>query len=261
MTPPTDLPPYEKKLSRLSGFSPQRFLNTVRKGARKIAVIVLVILAIFALQKFLPVQAWLQAGTSTFRDLGAWGIVLFILTYVVLVLLFTPGPLLSLTAGTLYGLQYGYLIAATGSLIGATLAFLIARLFQKNARQWVSKYQAFHAIEQAGQTHPIWTLLSVHMCPLFPMPIANYMLTLAGIRFPLYLFGAWLGMVPGILFYTYVGNLGGNLALEGLNLNAHDLWTLGAARVALWICGGGATLSFGILVKRHHRKTKAALEG
>ena len=254
MTHSPDLPPFEKKLSRLSGFSPRRFLNTVRQGARKIVVIVLILLGIFALQKFLPVQAWLQSGTSTFRDLGAWGILLFLATYVVLVLLFTPGPLLNLTAGTLYGLHYGYLVAATGSLLGASLAFLIARLFQKKARQWVSKYQAFQAVEHAGQTRPLWTLLSVHLCPLFPMPIANYMLTLAGIPFLLYLFGAWLGMLPGILFYVYVGNLGGNLALEGLNLNARDLWTLGVARVALWIIGGGATISFGILVKRHRRK-------
>ena len=229
-------------------------LRKLRQSLPKIGIFVLVILAIFALQKFLPVQAWLQSGTSTFRDFGIWGILLFIVTYVLLVLLFTPGPLLSLTAGTIYGLQYGYLIAAAGSLIGASLAFVIAHLFRKKARQWVSKYKAFKAIEGAGGAEPLRTLLSVHTCPLFPFPIANYMLTLAGIRFPLYVFGAWLGMLPGILFYVFIGNLGGNLALEGLNLNPRDLWLLGAGRVALWIVGGTGTLYFGILVKRYHRK-------
>jgi uncharacterized membrane protein YdjX (TVP38/TMEM64 family) len=240
--------------ARFSGFSPGRFLKAVRQGFRKITVITLVILAIFALQKFLPVQAWLQSGTSTFRDLGPWGVLLFLVTYAVLVLLFTPGPLLSLTAGALYGLRDGYLAAAAGSLLGAAVAYMIARLFRKKAGEWVSKYQAFKAVEGAGRAHPLRTLLSVHTCPLFPMPIANYMLTLAGIRLPLYLFGAWLGMVPGILFYAFIGNLGGNLALEGLDLNPRDLWLLGAGRVALWIVGGAGTLSFGLLVKRHHRR-------
>ena len=255
MTRATDLPPLEKKLSRLSGFSPLRFFNAVRGGFRKIAAILLVLLAIFALQRFLPIQAWLQSGTSTFRDLGLWGILLFLVTYVILVLVFTPGPLLNLTAGTLYGLQHGYLIAAAASLLGAAVAFLIAHVFRKKALQWVSKYQAFKAVEHAGQDSPLRTLFAVHLCPLFPMPIANYMLTLAGIRFPLYLFGAWLGMLPGILFYVYVGHLGGNLALEGLHLDARTLWTLGIARVTLWVIGISATLNFGLLVKRHHRKT------
>jgi uncharacterized membrane protein YdjX (TVP38/TMEM64 family) len=250
---PNDLPPLEKKLSRWAGFTPRKFLDAVRGGFRKIAGILLIVVAIFALQKFLPVQAWLQSGTATFRDLGPWGIVLFWLTYVVLVMIFTPGPLLSLTAGTIYGLQKGYFVAATGSLLGASVAFLIAHLFREKATRWVSRYQAFKAVERAGSRHPIRTLFSVHMCPLFPAPIANYMLTLAGIRFPLYLFGAWLGMLPGILFYVYIGNLGGNLALEGLHLDPHDLWTLGAARVALWIIGAAATFSFGLLVKRHSK--------
>jgi len=252
---PDDLPPLEKKLSRLAGFTPRKFLNAVKDGSRKIGVIALIILAIFLLQKYLPVQAWLQSGTSAFRGLGAWGVLLFILTYVVLVLLFTPGPLLNLTAGTLYGLQYGYLVAAFSSLAGASCAWLIAHFFRERARNWVSKYKAFQAVERAGQRHPVWTLLSVHMCPLFPMPIANYMLTLARIRFPLFLLGAWAGMLPGILFYVYIGRLGGNLALEGLHLAPRDLWTLGIARVTLWIIGLGATLSFGLLVKRHHVKT------
>ncbi len=248
---------------RFSKFSSRQFLTKplqqLRQNLPKIGITVLVLLAIFALQKFLPIQAWLQSGTSTFRDFGIWGILLFIVTYVLLVLLFTPGPLLSLTAGTIYGLQYGYLIAAAGSLIGAALAFVIAHLFRKKARQWVSKYQAFKAIEGAGAQQPLRTLLSVHTCPLFPFPIANYMLTLAGIRFPLYLFGAWLGMLPGILFYVFIGNLGGNLALDGLNLNPRDLWLLGAGRVTLWIVGGLGTLSFGLLVKRYHRKNPSAV--
>jgi uncharacterized membrane protein YdjX (TVP38/TMEM64 family) len=242
------------KPARFSGFTPRKFVTAARQGFRKIAVITLVILAIFALQKFLPIQQWLKDGTSTFRDLGLWGALLFVVTYVLLVLLFTPGPLLSLTAGTIFGLQYGYAVAAAGSLIGAALAFFIAHRFRKKATGWVSKYQAFKAVEGAGHKEPLRTLLSVHTCPLFPFPIANYMLTLAGIRFPLYLFGAWLGMLPGILFYVFIGNLGGDLALDGLNLNARDLWLLGAGRITLWIVGGLGTLSFGLLVKRYHKK-------
>jgi uncharacterized membrane protein YdjX (TVP38/TMEM64 family) len=239
---------------RLAGFTPGRFLTAIRQGFRKIALIALVILAILALQKYLPLQAWLQNGTSTFRDLGAWGVLLFLITYAVLLLLFAPVPLLSITAGTLYGLGYGYLAAAGGSLLGAALAFLIAHLFRKKAREWVSRYQTFKAVEGAGRAQPMRTLLSVHTCPLFPMPIADYMAALAGIPFPLYLFGAWLGGIPGILFYVYVGDLGGNLALEGINLGARDLWMFGAARVGLWMVSVAGIVSFGLLVKRYQKK-------
>jgi uncharacterized membrane protein YdjX (TVP38/TMEM64 family) len=241
------LPALDKKTGR-------RLLQGFLNGLRKVSILALVILGIFLLQKFLPVQAWLQRGTSTFRDLGIPGILLFIVTYVLLILVFTPGPLLSLTAGTLYGLEKGYLVTAAGSLTAAAAAFVIARAFRNKARKWVSKYQAFQAVEGAGAAQPWRTLLSVHLCPLFPVTIANYMLTLAGIPFPLYMLGAWLGMLPGLLFYVYIGHLGGNLALEGLHLSARDFWIFGTARVALWLVGIGATISFAALVKRHRKK-------
>jgi uncharacterized membrane protein YdjX (TVP38/TMEM64 family) len=239
----------------LAGLSLARGFAALRRGARKIAVIALVILAIFALQKFLPVQAWLQSGTATYQGLGIWGVLLFIVTYVVLVLLFVPGPLLSLTAGMLYGLGQGYVVGAAGSLIAAAIAWFLAKILMRDkARSWVSRYAAFRAIRVAGRKQPLPTLFAVHMCPLFPFPIVNFMLTLAGIRFPLYLFGAWAGMLPGILFYVYVGALGGDLALEGLDLSARDWWLLGGARVAMWITGISATIGFGLLVKRHAPK-------
>jgi uncharacterized membrane protein YdjX (TVP38/TMEM64 family) len=243
------------KTARLSGFSPGRLVKAARQGFRKIAVIVLVLLAIFALQKFLPVQAWLQSGTSTYLGFGIWGVLLFILTYIVLVLCFVPGPLLSLTAGMLYGLGEGYVVGATGSLIAAAIAWFLANILMRDkARSWVSGYTAYRAVQNSGRAQPLKTLFAVHMCPLFPFPIVNFMLALSGIRFPVYLLGAWAGMLPGILFYAYVGALGGDLALKSLDLSARDWWILGSARVLMWITGISATVGFGVLVKRHAPK-------
>ena len=87
--------------------------------------------------------AWVQANPTI-----AWAV--FIAFYVGAVVLMLPGSLLTLGAGYLFGLGYGFAIVSFASTVGATCAFLVGRFF---ARQWVaSKLSAmprFSALDRA----------------------------------------------------------------------------------------------------------------
>jgi uncharacterized membrane protein YdjX (TVP38/TMEM64 family) len=242
-------------LSSLAGRLPGRawFAAMGRKGLKQVAVVIVILAAIYALQHYLPVQAWLKAGTETYRDLGFLGILLFIATFAALTLVFVPGPTLSLTAGVLYGMP-GFWAALAGASATASVCFVLARfLLHAKAVQWVSRYAAFKAVDSACRRHGARVAVLVHLSPVLPMTIANYMLSLTPLRFPRYLAANAIGMTPGLLFYVYAGSLGGALALKGHDLNASSLWILGAGRVGLWITGLSSTAVLALWIRRHSR--------
>lgn len=235
------------------------FKTAARSSLKKTAVVLVILAVIFALQRYLPVQAWLKRGTETYRDWGYLGMALFVATYAALTLVFVPGPTLSLAAGAIYGLQQGFLVTLTGAVTTAALSFVLARfLMHARAVRWVSRYTAFKAVEAACRRHGARVAVLVHMSPVLPMTIANYMLSLTTLRFPGYLAANAVGMSPGILFYVFVGTLGGAVALEGTGLDAANLWLLGAGRVGLWVTGLSSTALLAWWIRQHSRQSFAA---
>jgi uncharacterized membrane protein YdjX (TVP38/TMEM64 family) len=227
-------------------------LRPTRDTLNQVAVLAAVLIFIYLVQRLFPLQEWLRDGATAYRGWGLWGILLFMATYIAWVLLFMPGPLLGITAGALYGLEKGYLIAAASSVATSLVCFALARgLLPGRARAWTSRYSAFRAVERAGRDKPWTTLFAIHFSPILPFPIGNYMLSLAGISLPRYVLGAWLGMLPGILFYVYVGVVGGQFALEGLHLEGRDFWTFAAGRVGLWLVGGWGIVRFTLLLREY----------
>ena len=87
--------------------------------------------------------AWVQANPAI-----AWAV--FIAFYVGAVVLMLPGSILTLGAGYLFGLGYGFAIVSFASTVGATCAFLVGRFF---AREWVagklSAMPRFSALDRA----------------------------------------------------------------------------------------------------------------
>ncbi|HBX01154.1 MAG TPA: hypothetical protein DEF77_09380, partial [Gammaproteobacteria bacterium] len=80
-----------------------------------------------------------------------------------------PGSLLTLGAGYLFGLGYGFAIVSFASTVGATCAFLVGRFF---ARQWVaSKLSAmprFSALDRAVGARGALVVLLTRLSPAFP---------------------------------------------------------------------------------------------
>ena len=72
--------------------------------------------------------AWVDENRSI-----SW--LVFIVFYVMATVLVLPGSLLTLAAGFLFGLGYGFAIVSLASTLGATCAFLVGRFL---ARDWVA---------------------------------------------------------------------------------------------------------------------------
>jgi uncharacterized membrane protein YdjX (TVP38/TMEM64 family) len=155
-----------------------------------------------------PFTRWIGNFIQWVQAFGTSGVALYALFYVAGVVLFFPGIILTAGAGLLYGVLLGTLIVSPASVLGATLAFLIARYV---ARDWVSrkleKYPNFTAIDRAIEKNGFKMILLLRLQPVVPFNLLNYALGLTRIRLRDYVMASWIGMFPATVLYVYLGSV------------------------------------------------------
>jgi uncharacterized membrane protein YdjX (TVP38/TMEM64 family) len=124
--------------------------------------------------------------------------------------------ILSIGAGTVFGLLAGSIYVSIGATLGATCAFLVGRYV---AREWIAaKLQGnakFKAVDRAVAREG-WKIVGLaRLSPLFPFNLLNYAFGLTDISLRDYFFATWVGMIPGIVMYVYLGSLVGDIAMIG----------------------------------------------
>jgi uncharacterized membrane protein YdjX (TVP38/TMEM64 family) len=142
------------------------------------------------------------------KGMGAAGGAIYAAFYIVGTALLLPALPLTLGAGFLYGVIIGTLVVSPASVIGATLAFFIARHV---ARDWVTrrlkKYPQAAAIDRAIEKNGFKAVVLLRLQPVLPFNILNYALGLTSIRLRDYVLASWIGMFPATVLYVYLGSV------------------------------------------------------
>ncbi len=194
-----------------------------------IAIIVALILVGRAFGSELP------AFTRRIQELGALGVLLFILGYALATVAFVPGSLLTLAAGAVYGIGRGTVIVLFAATIGASLAFLVARYLARSAvEKRLSGHEKFSAIDRAVGRQGFKIVLLLRLSPVFPFNALNYALGLTRVRFRDYLLAS-IGMLPGTLLYVYYGKAAGSVAelAAGMEMMDRGIWHYVALGIGL----------------------------
>jgi uncharacterized membrane protein YdjX (TVP38/TMEM64 family) len=207
----------------------------VQMSKRLIVVILsLLILVVIVLVFHLPIGDWLRSLLAWAERLGPWGPVLLVGLYVVAGVLLLPGSILTVGAGFLYGVPLAFLIVWIANTLGACTAFLVGRTI---ARDWVARRVArsekFATLDEAVKENGFKIVLLTRLSPAFPYNFLNYAFGVSKIRFRQYAIATWLGLIPGILMYVYIG---ASLrpfvrAVADVEVNAQPTW---AYHVFFW---------------------------
>ncbi len=175
-----------------------------------ILVIVLVVLLVGAY--FLPITDWISAAFAWIDANRTISWLVFIVMYVGATVLMIPGSLLTLAAGFLFGLGYGFVMVSFASVTGASLAFLIGRFF---ARDWVAgrlqSLPKFAALDAAVGERGALIVFLTRLSPVFPFNLLNYAFGLTAVPFWTYVALSWIGMMPATLLYVYLGSIASDL--------------------------------------------------
>ena len=116
-----------------------------------------------------------------------------------------PASLLSVAAGMTYGLWWGFLVACTGTLIGAWAAFSLSRSL---LRPWIAALVNRHGrlsnVDNALGADNWRFVCLVRISPIMPFSLCSYALGLTGIDQRSYMIGT-LASLPALLAYVAIG--------------------------------------------------------
>lgn len=167
---------------------------------------------VVALVAHLPISLWLSSLGDWIGSHGVWTIPIFVVVYVLAAVLGLPNIVLILAAGPLFGLTEGVISASIADTLSIAVCFVIG---QTIGRRWIHKLlrenSRFHKLDRAFAKNGWKLVLLTRLSPLLPSNILNYGFSVTRINFWEYLFFSWLGMLPVIFTYVYVGTFGATL--------------------------------------------------
>jgi len=142
------------------------------------------------------------------HGLGAIGYVVYTLGYAVIGL-FVPASVLTLGAGALFGIVGGSIVVAIGATMAATIAFFLARtVLRKRIERMVARNPKFAAVDRAIAREGAKIVILVRLAAVFPFLFVNYAFGLTGIGIRQYIAATFIGILPGVIAFVYLGAAG-----------------------------------------------------
>src|SRR5437660_3152055 len=129
----------------------------------------------------------------------------FFAVYVLITGASIPGAtVLTLAAGSVFGLLWGIVLVSFASALGATIAFIVARYVLRDfVRRRFEKQRA--AVDAGIKKAGIFYLLALRLVPIFPFFLINLVMGLTAIPVTTFYWVSQLGMLPGTILYVNAG--------------------------------------------------------
>lgn len=183
----------------------------MNKNLFKILILIVLIGVVYGVLKLSGATEYLNRDNipkikAKIDSLGAIAPVVYIGFYIVATVFFLPGLPVTALAGVAFGPLWGVVYASIGSVIGVSLAFLIARYAARGMVEgWVAGNEQFRKIDEGVQRQGWRMLMITRLVPLFPYNLQNYAYGLTKIKFLTYVLVSWVCMLPGTAAYVQLG--------------------------------------------------------
>lgn len=158
---------------------------------------------------YTPLARWadpdvLMPALAGVRD-EWWVYPLLLAAYVVGGLLLFPLTVLLAVTGMMLGPLAGFVTALACSMASAWTGYVAGSWAGAESIRNISG-RTFRAIRRGLQNQGVITVAAVRMVPVAPFTVVNMVMGAAGVRMRPYLAGTALGLVPGVLVMTMVGD-------------------------------------------------------
>jgi uncharacterized membrane protein YdjX (TVP38/TMEM64 family) len=143
---------------------------------------------------------------------GLWAPVLFVLLHGAVTVTPIPRTVFTVAAGVLFGSVTGVVLAVTGTALAATIAFFLVRLVGGRFVERHAHHRAVVWVRARLDRSGLLAMVSLRLIPAVPFSVMNYASALSGVRYPPYLLGTVLGVLPGTIGIVVLGDaaVGGN---------------------------------------------------
>ena len=129
----------------------------------------------------------------------------FIALYAVLTVFMLPASILTVASGFLFGTLIGAPAVVLGATIGACALFIAAKTSLQDTLKGVAG-PFIEKMEKEYNESPFSYLFTLRLIPVFPFAVANIAPALLGAKFKDYLITTAIGIIPGTVAYSLIGN-------------------------------------------------------
>ena len=139
------------------------------------------------------------------RSWGAWGVAGSIGLMVLHSFVPFPAEILAIANGMVYGPFWGTVVTWVGAMLGAFLAFGLARRLGRPFVRAVVPAPRWQAVDSWSRRHGGGTLLISRLVPLIAFNLINYAAGLTAIGWVTFAWATGLGILPLTVLMAYTG--------------------------------------------------------
>jgi uncharacterized membrane protein YdjX (TVP38/TMEM64 family) len=191
--------------------SPPLILAAARfpPGTLRFAVFIALLVTTALIFRFTPLHEYLDRQEiirllAAVRD-SAWAPAALMASFILLAPLGLPISPLIMAGGVVFGAAKGAHFNYVGSVLGGWLSYQLARYLGRDFVVQIAG-RKLRRVEAMVSRHGFWSLAGIRLMPI-PFPVANFGMALAGVRLPTFLASTALGLIPGVLMYTYLATV------------------------------------------------------
>ncbi len=158
---------------------------------------------------------WWYPGTIDFivlalewiSDAGWQGAAAYALVHLVCCLTLIPASIAESGGGYAYGLWWGWPLTTLISVGNATVAFVIGRyLIKPLIGRHITRTLGFRALNDVVKRQGVYIVTLLRLSPVAPFNVISYGMGLTGVSLRDYMIGTWLGSIPTLFFFVYLGS-------------------------------------------------------
>jgi len=173
----------------------------------------LAVLLIFSFLFYVGLQNYISQLFEWLSQQGYWAVLLFIVIDCAAVILLLPSLFFTVEAGFLFGFFKGVVIVVSGTVLGASIAFILARyFFNQSFKMYLRKHKRFSLFNQELVSDGWKIILISRLIPFFPFKLSNYFFGTADYKYSHFLFGTLIGIVPITAFNVYLGSMASDIS-------------------------------------------------
>ncbi|MEW5249859.1 TVP38/TMEM64 family protein [Microbulbifer sp. 2201CG32-9] len=141
---------------------------------------------------------------------------LFVLIMAAAIVCLAPGVVFTMGAGFVFGVIKGTIFVLAGTVLGATIAFLIARYcIGPRPSRWLLSHVKPPNLGEIMRDEGWRLIMLTRLVPLFPFKLSNYFFGLTPVRLWDFVLGNLIGIIPLTVHNVYIGSIASDLATMG----------------------------------------------
>ncbi|MNZ84312.1 TVP38/TMEM64 family inner membrane protein YdjZ [compost metagenome] len=130
-----------------------------------------------------------------------------------------PFGIVSGIIGAKYGILWGSLLNITASALAAVFVYLLFRyLLYEQGTVLLRRYTPLRRMDGFIKHHTFWALLIARIIPIIPAAVINVYAGVFGLSFTLFLFSTFLGKIPVLFVFTFVGDSVGSGSTKWISM-------------------------------------------